>query len=309
MNNAILFSLLLAAAAPGRAAAVAPPAANRYAAAIAPAERFASGVLAVERHGAGGRGLILIPGLVSGAWAWQSVIADLATDYTVYVVTLPGFDGRPFAPGDGLAAARAGLRELVISRKLDRPVLIGHSLGGTLALAVAEDLPQTIGGVVAIDGLPVFPGTEAMAPAQRAAMAANAGAGMAAQDQATFARQQQAYMRSIGVRDMTQADQLAQLSSRSSAAAAGVYVSDLLGLDLRPGLASIAAPVLVLAPYFDQDPMDVRWTAQAKTTYYASLLAGAPRVEVLPVLDARHFLMFDQPQVLSKMLRAYLKAL
>ena len=74
---------------------------------MVPAERFDSGVLAVARYGARGRPLILVPGLASGAWAWQSVVRGLAADYTLYVVTLPGFDGRTYTAGTGLDAARA----------------------------------------------------------------------------------------------------------------------------------------------------------------------------------------------------------
>lgn len=306
MKTTVLFSLLLAITAPVFAAE---PAANRYAATIAPAERFDSGVLSVEKHGARGRPLILVPGLASGAWAWQGVIRNLSLDHTVYVVTLPGFDGRPFAPGNGLDAARAGLRRLIESRKLDHAVLIGHSMGALLSFAVAEDMPGAIGGIVAIEGLPVFPGTEAMAPAERATMAANIQTQLAAVDPATFVRQQQGYMRTIGVRDMAQADQLAQLASRSAPAAVGQYMAEVMALDLRPDLAKITAPILVLAPYFDQDPLDARWTPEAKASYYGSLLAGAPRVQALPVTDSRHFVMFDQPERLNTLLRTYLKSL
>jgi pimeloyl-ACP methyl ester carboxylesterase len=306
MKFALLFSVLLAACAPVFAAE-APV--NRYAATIAPAEKFASGVLAVERHGSHGRPLILVPGLASGAWAWQGVVRELSRDYTIYVVTLPGFDGRPFGAGDGVEIARAGLRALIASRKLDHPVLIGHSMGATLAFAVAEDVPQAIGGIVAIDGLPVFPGTEQMPPADRAAMAAGMKARMAAADPAAFAKQQQSYMRGAGVLDMAQADQLAQLSGRSDPAAVGTYVSEVLALDLRPQLAAITAPILLLTPYYGQDAMDARWTPDAKAAYYQSLLAGAPRVQVVPVPESRHFIMFDQPQILNKLLRDYLQAL
>jgi pimeloyl-ACP methyl ester carboxylesterase len=116
-------------------------------------------------------------------------------------------------------------------------------------------------------------------------------------------------MRTAGVRDMAQADQLAQLSSRSNPAAVGQYVAEVLALDLRPGLVRIAAPILVLAPHFDQDPNDMRWTPEAKAAYYRSLLAGAPRVQVQPVPEARHFIMFDQPERLGAILRTYLNSL
>ena len=52
-----------------------------------------------------------------------------------------------------------------------------------------------------------------------------------------------------------------------------------------------------------------RGTVDAKAAYDRSMLAGAPRVQVLPVHDARHFLMFDQPHQVNAMLRTFLQAL
>jgi pimeloyl-ACP methyl ester carboxylesterase len=56
---------------------------------------------------------------------------------------------------------------LIVSRHIDTPVLIGHSLGGALVTAFAQQHSNLIAGVIALDGLPVFPGMEGMTPAQR----------------------------------------------------------------------------------------------------------------------------------------------
>ena len=40
----------------------------------------------------------------------------------------------------------------------NKPVIIGHSLGGFLAIRLAEEHSDLISGAVAIDGLPVFAG-------------------------------------------------------------------------------------------------------------------------------------------------------
>lgn len=55
--------------------------------------------------------------------------------------------------------------------------------------------------------------------------------------------------------------------------------------------------------------MDARSTPDAKVAYYRVLLAVTPRVQVLPLPDSRHFVMFDQPQVPNNVLRMYLQAL
>lgn len=287
--------------------------ANRFAATTAAAERFEIDGVLVEQHGskAGSRGrpLILIPGLATGGWVWQETVRAFSPDHVVYVLTLPGFDGRPPAPANAFALAKAAVGKLIEQRRLDKPVIVGHSLGATMALALAEDRPAQVGGVVAIDGLPVMPGTEALPPADRSRVAEGMKARMAGLNPALFAGQQKGYMRTIGVLDMGKADDMALLTGRSDPASVGQYAADVLALDLRPGLKNIQAPVLVIAPFFDADAGQQGLTAEVKADYYRSLMQGAPKVEVAVVAPARHFAMIDQPQQVNDAIRKYLGAL
>lgn len=308
MKASPLFALALALAigAPAFAADTVPAAASLTAA--APAERFEVGAMLVERYGARGRPLVLVPGLGSGPWAWRDTVREYSGAYTVYVVTLPGFDGRPAVAGAGFDSARDNLKQLIATRKLDKPVLIGHSMGAALSLAVAAQLPDQVAGVVAVDGLPIFPTMENLPQAQRTMVAQGAKAQLAALDAPAFAVQQQAYMRKIGVTDDAMADDLARLAARSDPAAVSVYMADALSLDLRPALPSIKAPVLVLAPWYAADAQN-GVTAPAKAAYYKSLMAGTAKLEVQPVEGARHFVMFDQPRVVNDAIGRFLKSL
>lgn len=295
---------------PSAAAEAPPEAPNRFAAQPAPAERFEIGGMLVERHGSGPRPLLMVPGLSSGAWVWGQMVRDLAPSHTVYVVTLPGFDGRPAVAGDPFDAARGALAELISARKLVKPVVIGHSLGATLGLALAQDLPQDIGGVVAIDGLPVFPRTEDTPPEQRAAMAEGVRRQMAAVTGPAFAARQRHYMRSIGMVDIGKADDAASLSARSDPAAVAAWVGATLARDLRPGLAGIRAPVLVLVPYFAPDAVVLNdITVADKLAYYRELMSGTPRLEVAAIDKARHFAMIDQPEAVAAAVRRFLEQL
>ncbi|MGZ5183254.1 MAG: alpha/beta fold hydrolase [Ramlibacter sp.] len=306
---AILVALI--SAHPGRAAETGALPANRFAATIAPTERFDVDGVLVERYGktSGGRPLILIPGLATGGWVWQETVRAFSPDHALYVLTLPGFDGRPPAPANAFAASRAAVAKLIDQRRLDKPVIVGHSLGATMAIALAEDKSAQVGGVVAIDGLPVMPGTETMSPQERSRYAAGLKARLAGQPAALFASQQQAYMRTIGVLDMGKADDLALLTGRSDPASVAQYAADVLELDLRPGLASVRAPVLVLAPYFDADAAQRGLTLAAMPGYYRSLMEGAPKLEVVTVAPARHFAMIDQPQQVNDAIRKFLAGL
>src|SRR5699024_9770915 len=117
------------------------------------ADTFTVGTLKVQRYGDHGRVVILIPGLECGPWEWARTIDHLKADHRVYALTLAGFDGMPAPgpdPGAGslLDRADASLLELITTRHLYKPVLIGHSLGGTLSLRFAGEHAGLLSGVV-----------------------------------------------------------------------------------------------------------------------------------------------------------------
>jgi len=312
--HAAIFAASLAALPLAASPALAQPALdqpNRFLAAQpAAVERFELKGMLVERHGNGARALVLVPGLSSGSWAWGQTVRDFAPTHSVYVVTLPGFDGRPAVDGDPFDTSRAALAELIASRKLAKPVVVGHSLGATLALALAQETPQLVGGVVAIDGLPVFPRTEQMAPEQRAQLAQQTRQRMAALAGPAFAAQQLQYMRAIGMVDMGKADDAARLSARSDPRAVADYTAALLARDLRPGLGRISAPTLLLVPYYAPDaPLLNGISAAEKQAYYRDLMDGTPRLDVEIIDKARHFAMIDQPEAVAAAIRRFLARL
>ncbi len=305
---ALSLSLMLATGLPALAEATA-ALPNRFAATVVPAERFEVGGTLVERHGTRGPALILIPGLASGAWAWQDSVRRFSGEYTLYVLTFPGFDGHPATQGAGMATSQQSIVDLIAARKLNRPVLIGHSLGGVMALAIAARHPALVGGVVSVDGLPVLPGTEEWDVAQRARTSGAIAGRFLAATPSQFAAQQQEYMRGTGVVDMARADELAKLTARSDARAVTGYMAEAMAVDLRSVLPAISAPVLLLSPYFHLDAEQMRMTEEAKTAYYRALMEGTPNLKVQSVAPARHFAMFDQPQAVNDAIADFLQGL
>jgi pimeloyl-ACP methyl ester carboxylesterase len=61
-----------------------------------------------------------------------------------------------------------------------------------------------------------------------------------------------------------------------------------------------------MVPYYEPDAMQDGLTQEAKVAHYRSLLPGLQTLELAPVSPARHFIMFDQPQVLADTLRRFL---
>jgi pimeloyl-ACP methyl ester carboxylesterase len=257
--------------------------------------RFDSGALAVEQLSDQGPPLIFIPGLASGPWVWRDSAERLRKDHAVYLLTLPGFDGREPVPGATLESLAEDLRTLIETRKLKRPVLVGHSLGGTLGMSFAADHSGLIAGVVAVDGLPVFPGTERMA-GDRSPLAQQARAQLEGLTPGQFAAYQQTYMRRMGVIDEAKADRLALESSRSNPRATADFAAQLFLLDLRPRLKDITVPVIEISPFNAPDFAAMGVDEAGKTSYYRMLLQDVAKLDVISVSPARHFVMFDQPE-------------
>ena len=87
--------------------------------------------------------LLLIHGIAGSVENWQEVIEPLAQRHTVVAPSLPGH-GRS-APGAGdysLGALASGLRDLLVALGYERATLVGHSLGGGIAMQFAYQFPE-----------------------------------------------------------------------------------------------------------------------------------------------------------------------
>ena len=302
-----MLSVMAAAAQPSHAAK---PAADATAA-------FTVGTLHVQQYGDHGQPVILIPGLAGGAWVWQDTIAHLRAGHQVYALTLAGFDGTPPpAIETGLMEqANASLLELIRTRHIDKPVLIGHSLGGTLAIRFATQHADLLGGVIAVDGLPIFPGMQTMTEAQRQSAAERMHTQMAALTPAQFKAQQLQYMQQIGVIDPTMAEKYAAMTARSDPAATAQYMAEDVAADDRASLQHIDVPLLEISPYYAPDFEKMAqaghqpaFTGQQKADYYRQLLSGAPQLQVVSIAPSRHFVMLEQPQRFQTVIDSFLAA-
>jgi pimeloyl-ACP methyl ester carboxylesterase len=88
--------------------------------------------------------LMLIHGIAGSVENWREVIEPLSQRYTVVAPSLPGH-GRS-APGAGdysLGALATGLRDLLVALGYQRATLVGHSLGGGIAMQFAYQFPES----------------------------------------------------------------------------------------------------------------------------------------------------------------------
>jgi pimeloyl-ACP methyl ester carboxylesterase len=283
---------------------------------IAPApaitESFDVGTLHVDQYGRGKPALILIPGLASGVWSWYGTIAHFETRYTVYALTLAGFDGRPAAIKEPLFATFASdFNHLLDLRNIEQPIVMGHSLGGTLAIMMGEQDGSRLKAIVAVDGLPVFPAVANLSESDRKAFAEQSAKPIAKLTPSAEVAYEQRFMSTIGTIDPAFADSAAIREARSDPTAIAQWLQADLMTDLRPDLSKIRVPLLEIMPYYapDHQHPPLQFTQAETVGFYQSLLAGAPHVTVVPISDSRHFVMFDQPQAFYAAVESFTDAL
>jgi pimeloyl-ACP methyl ester carboxylesterase len=87
--------------------------------------------------------LLLIHGMASSLATWRSVVGPLARNGTVLAIDLPGHGGSSPGGGDySLGSLAAGLRDVVAALGHDRVTVVGHSLGGGIAMQFSYQFPE-----------------------------------------------------------------------------------------------------------------------------------------------------------------------
>jgi pimeloyl-ACP methyl ester carboxylesterase len=120
---------------------------------------FGSRRITVTTRGRGAD-VLLIPGLASTADVWRGVADRLAGKRRLHLISVRGFGDLPAganASGAVMAAVATDVRRYITEQRLERPAIIGHSMGGQLGLRVAADAGARIGRVMVVDSSPFFP--------------------------------------------------------------------------------------------------------------------------------------------------------
>lgn len=282
-------------------AALPSPAAAQSAARALP---FVSDRLSVEVVGFG-PDLILIPGLASSREVWRAEANRLKGSRRVHMVQLAGFAGEPWEHGDGpfmepmVEALAAYIREA----GLERPAVIGHSLGGTTALMLTQRHPDLVDRAMSVDSLPFYSamfGPQITSETARP-FADRAAAMMLAADEETFRQGQAQTATSLSRNPQTQGS-IVEWSASSDRRAMATAVRELMTLDLRPLLPSITRPVWAV---YAADANGGAPAAQAQTLWSREY-SGLPGVRLVKVEDARHFIMSDQPAEFAELVDQFL---
>ncbi len=95
--------------------------------------------------------LVFVHGFPLSSAAWQKQIDAFQSTHRVVALDLRGFGGSEARPGAvAMAQYASDLRELITQLGLGPVVLVGHSMGGYIALAFAREFPALLRGLVLV---------------------------------------------------------------------------------------------------------------------------------------------------------------
>jgi pimeloyl-ACP methyl ester carboxylesterase len=257
--------------------------------------------------------VVLIPGLASSAHVWDAETALLAPNYRLHVVQVAGFAGAPAGGNAGVAVEGAApmlpgiVEELhwYIAGAQMKPVVVGHSMGGLLAMMLAAKYPADVKKMVIVDTLPYYavlfkPGAtvETVKP-----MAAGIKAEMVSMSAADYAAGEKTMLAGMANSEAgRKAAYDGSIASDQAVVAEALY-EDLL-TDMRDEVGKIQTPTLVLYEY------DATATMPPAGAYEAMVQAAykpMPHVTLVRVEGSRHFIMYDQPAKFDADLQGFLR--
>ncbi|MFT3967518.1 MAG: alpha/beta hydrolase [Sphingobium sp.] len=258
----------------------------------APSASFTSRRITVRVQGTG-PDVLLVPGLGSGPAVWSALTRDLP-DYCWHLIHVKGFAGLP-AEANGQGELITPLTDEILryigEARLSAPPVIGHSMGGTLAMLMALRQPARVGRLMVVDMLPAPAGL----------------IGGTAQGMGFFAKQLRQYFTGTeaGRRAFARILQDATPSGRDSDPdVIANALDELAAIDLGPRLASLRQPLTVVPAL----PAD---TGTASTLLAQTRSAYTPvrTARIVPVQPSGHMVMFDQPAKFAGIVRSFLNAI
>lgn len=243
--------------------------------------------------------VVLIPGLSTPRAVWDPFVPALARDHRVILVQVNGFGGDSVGANAEAGILQGAVEDLagwLSANHVERPAVVGHSMGGLMGMMLARDHPQAVGRLLIVDSLPFFGvimGPNATVESVRAAAsgmrdairngppAASAPPGMSNNDAGS--RQVGAWVR----------------AADRNVAAQAVYED--LGTDLRGDVAAIGSRPVTVA-YAIPNAL----AADIIHGVYRQAYAADPDVRLIPVENSAHFLMLDQPDRFAAILSEFL---
>ncbi len=236
-----------------------------------------------------GKPVLLLAGFTCTANVWDETVLEISKTNECHIVTYAGFGDVPALDTLWLQSIKQDLEIYIENNNFEELSIIGHSMGGTLALWLASEKKHGIRNILVVDALPCMGAmmtpnysSETLTydtPYSRSLLS------MSDSDFSAMAMNFAKFMS----KNVLKHEQIANWIKTSDRKTYVHGYVDLLKLDLRHAISNIDIPVRILAAANPSKSM-------VENTYneqYALLT----KKEIIYVEDSAHFIMYDQYDV------------
>lgn len=227
-----------------------------------------------------GPDVILIPGLTAGRDVWQAT-ARAVPGYRYHLIQVSGFAGEPVrgnAQGAVVTPLADEIARYIVDRRLERPAIVGHSMGGTVAMLIGARRPDLAGRIMVVDMLPQPAGLVGGTAADLGPLADSLSGMLDTEGgRALFG----SLLSSFSPPD--------RANRRSDPDVVGRAMQELARIDLSDDLRRIRTPLTVV--YASPDS---RARASVDRNY-AGAYAAKPGTRLVRIDNSGHMVMLDQP--------------
>jgi pimeloyl-ACP methyl ester carboxylesterase len=246
-----------------------------------------------------GAPILFFPGFACTGAVWDQVVAELSKTHECHVFTFAGFGDIPAIEKPWLPKVKAAVQAYILERDLQQATLVGHSLGGTLALWLGTEAEMEFQQLVVVDGLPST-GALMLPDFDPEQLVYDSPWNQQLLEMEALAFEQMAAQMAQGMcKDKAQQEQIKDWMVQADRKTYVYGYTDLLKLDLRERLGQIRSPVLLLAA---TEPYGMEMAKNTYTVQYRLL----PSYALQFAEGASHFVMYDAPEWLLEQLKNHL---
>ncbi|WP_300973028.1 alpha/beta fold hydrolase [Sphingomonas sp. LHG3406-1] len=246
------------------------------------------GRIGLSTSGSGGMPLLFLHGVGSDRSAWDRQLERFGGERLAIAIDNPGYGDSGFIVGADRGCYADAAVAVLDALGIDRAHVCGLSLGGVVAIAMANRAPERIASLVLADTFAVHPEGQAIHDRSLAGAREHGMAGLAeARADALLAQPADPAVRAEVIATMSRIDPAAY-----ALGAAAVWLAD-----QRAEVAAIEAPTLILCGSED------RVTPPALSDALKTLI---PHAGLIEIAGAGHLPNMEQPAIFNRVLAAFL---
>ncbi len=245
-----------------------------------------------------GKPILFFPGFTVPGSIWKETIENLTLKRKSYLFSYAGFNGNKPIEIPWYSTIKNSIIEYIRVNNLSDIIIIGHSMGGNLAVDIASELPNKVSKIVIVEALPCMRAVMMPnVPAESLYYESPYNKQMLEMDNKQF--ENMAKMMASNMTLNTEKTDILTSWILEADRKTWVYgYTDLLKLDLRNKLSKIKCETLILGtPYQSKEIAKENYEKQ-----YANL----PNKVIKMASNSKHFIMFDQAEWFYKTINDFL---